>query len=48
PHWGKIHSLKHKELVKLYPRYRDFMELRKSLDPSGRLLNAHLRTLFNA
>lgn len=48
PHWGKIHSLKHKELVNLYPRYADFMELRKSLDPSGRLLNTHLRTLFNA
>jgi FAD-linked oxidoreductase len=48
PHWGKIHSLKHKDLVNLYPRYEDFMELRKSLDPSGRLLNAHLRTLFNA
>ena len=48
PHWGKIHSLTHRELSELYPRYRDFMEIRESLDPEGRMLNEHLRTLFNA
>lgn len=48
PHWGKIHSLSHKELSQLYPRYRDFMEIRESLDPQGRMLNPHLRKLFNA
>ncbi len=48
PHWGKIHSLTHRELSELYPRYRDFMEIRESLDPQGRMLNDHLRSLFDA
>jgi FAD/FMN-containing dehydrogenase len=48
PHWGKIHSLGYEQLRELYPRYRDFMAIRESLDPDGRLLNAHLRQLFNA
>ena len=46
PHWGKIHSLGFKELKDLYPRFRDFAEIRESLDPEGRLLNEHLRKLF--
>jgi len=46
PHWGKIHSLGYKELNTLYPRFRDFVEIRESLDPEGRLLNDHLRKLF--
>lgn len=48
PHWGKVHSLGHRELSQLYPRFRDFMEIRESLDPQGRMLNPHLRKLFNA
>jgi FAD-linked oxidoreductase len=48
PHWGKIHSLGHNQLSELYPRYRDFLEIRESLDPEGRMLNDHLRKLFNA
>ena len=48
PHWGKVHSLTHLELTKLYPRFKDFMELRRELDPQGRMLNPHLRALFNA
>jgi len=46
PHWGKVHSLGHAELTKLYPRFEDFRQLRNELDPSGRLLNDHLRKLF--
>ena len=48
PHWGKVHSLGHEELSQLYPRFRDFMEIRESLDPTGRMLNQHLKILFNA
>jgi len=48
PHWGKVHSLSHRELSQLYPRFNDFMEIRESLDPDGRMLNPHLRRLFNA
>lgn len=47
PHWGKVHSLTHKELTGLYPHFRDFMEIRRELDPQGRMLNPHLRALFN-
>ena len=46
PHWGKVHSLGHAELTKLYPRFEDFCRLRAELDPEGRLLNEHLRKLF--
>ena len=46
PHWGKIHSLGFKDLDALYPRFRDFVEIRNSLDPKGRLLNDHLKKLF--
>ena len=43
PHWGKLHTLGAERLAALYPRWRDFGELRRTLDPEGRLLNAHLR-----
>jgi|TARA_B110000908_G_scaffold26466_1_gene30730 FAD-linked oxidoreductase len=46
PHWGKIHTLGAPELAKLYPRFNDFKSIRKQLDPRGRMLNDHLRTLF--
>jgi FAD-linked oxidoreductase len=46
PHWGKIHSLGAEQLTALYPRFRDFQEVRKSLDPEGRMLNPHLRKIF--
>jgi len=46
PHWGKIHSLGHKELTELYPQFEAFRQIRATLDPEGRLLNDHLRKLF--
>lgn len=46
PHWGKLHNLGAPELARLYPRWRDFLEVRAHLDPHGRMLNTHLRTLF--
>ncbi len=46
PHWGKIHSLSAAQLRRLYPRFREFQELRAELDPNGRMLNPHLRRLF--
>jgi FAD/FMN-containing dehydrogenase len=46
PHWGKIHSLGFAELSRLYPKFDEFIALRAELDPEGRLLNDHLRTLF--
>jgi len=46
PHWGKLHSLRARDLASLYPRWREAMDVRRSLDPDGRFLNAHLRELF--
>ncbi|MFT5209726.1 MAG: FAD-linked oxidoreductase [Flavobacterium sp.] len=47
PHWGKLHTLDAKRLANLYPHHwQDFQEVRSTLDPSGKMLNDHLRELF--
>ena len=46
PHWGKWHSLKDKDLAALYPHWDEFKEIRRTLDPNGRMLNPHLQQLF--
>jgi FAD-linked oxidoreductase len=46
PHWGKMHSLGHEQLARLYPCWREFMELRRAMDPRGKFLNRHLRSLI--
>jgi FAD-linked oxidoreductase len=46
PHWGKLHTLQAKNLRVLYPRFDDFLRVRRQLDPQGRFLNDHARKLF--
>lgn len=46
PHWGKLHSLGYEQLVQMYPRFQDFCDLRKQLDPDGKFLNPYLARLF--
>lgn len=47
PHWGKLHTLDAKRLAALYPKHwQDFQEVRRTLDPQGRMLNAHLHRIF--
>jgi len=46
PHWGKLHTRRAADLAALYPRWRDFAELRRELDPAGVFANAYLRELF--
>ena len=48
PHWGKLHSLSAGELRERYPRFDDFRRVRAEFDPDGRMLNAHLRAVFDA
>lgn len=48
PHWGKMHTLGATELSQRYPRWNDFLQVRRELDPEGRLLNSHLKQLFGA
>ena len=46
PHWGKLNTLGRRELRSLYPRWDDFVAVRRELDPQGRFLNDYLRGLF--
>lgn len=46
PHWGKLHFMTPDRLRRLFPRYDDFVSLRRELDPSGVFLNPHLEALF--
>jgi FAD/FMN-containing dehydrogenase len=46
PHWGKLHSHTARELRALYPELDAFRAVRERLDPGGRFLNDHLRTLL--
>ena len=46
PHWGKVHSLGYTQLRALYPKFDEFIAVRAEVDPRGRLLNDHLKTLF--
>ena len=46
PHWGKVHSLGADQLTALYPDFERFKTIRAQLDPTGRMLNDHLRKLF--
>lgn len=46
PHWGKLHSLKARELALLYPNWNDFLAVRARLDPEARLLNPYLKSLL--
>jgi len=46
PHWAKHHGLEQAELSTLYPRWSDFIELRRKMDPDGKFLNCYLTKLF--
>jgi FAD/FMN-containing dehydrogenase len=46
PHWGKLHTLRAGQLEALYPRWKDFLEVRQELDPEARMLNPYLKSLF--
>jgi FAD/FMN-containing dehydrogenase len=46
PHWGKLHFMTADRLARLFPRYEDFVALRRRFDPKGTFLNRHTRPLF--
>jgi FAD/FMN-containing dehydrogenase len=46
PHWGKLHFNTAEDMPALYPRFEDFCDIRRRLDPAGVFLNDHLRNLF--
>ncbi|MFP6583715.1 MAG: D-arabinono-1,4-lactone oxidase [Candidatus Hydrogenedentota bacterium] len=47
PHWGKMHTLKAKELSELYPQWESFLKIREQLDPERRFMNDHLNDLLS-
>lgn len=46
PHWGKWHTSTASYFEQVYPKWQDFLKLRKELDPEGVLLNEHLKEVF--
>jgi FAD/FMN-containing dehydrogenase len=47
PHWGKIFFMDRERVAAAFPRYADFVEIRRRLDPDGVLLNDELARLFS-
>lgn len=47
PHWAKRHTLSRTDVDALYPMAERFREVRRSADPEGKFLNAHLAELFS-
>jgi len=46
PHWGKKHMRTAKETEILYPKYGEFLAVRRRLDPTNKFLNSYLRGIF--
>ncbi len=46
PHWGKVNTFSAENALNAYPKWKDFLEVRKNVDPDGRFLNAYLKALF--
>jgi len=46
PHWGKLNSLRAADFAGLYPRFKDAMQVRQTLDPGGKFLNDYLRRIL--
>lgn len=46
PHWGKLNSFTREDFANTYPHWKDFVEVRRQLDPNGKFLNKYLKTLF--
>ena len=47
PHWAKQSNLVKKDYIKLYPKFEDFVSLRKKLDPNDIFMNEFLRKIFH-
>ncbi|MFV0248832.1 MAG: D-arabinono-1,4-lactone oxidase [Tenacibaculum sp.] len=46
PHWGKLNTIKHKDIVDLYPKFSDFNAVRKQQDPDKIFTNAYLEKII--
>ena len=48
PHWGKVHYRGATDFAALYPRWEEFLELRKERDPHGKFMNGYLNRIFGS
>lgn len=48
PHWGKMHTRTARNFRTLYPKWDEFMTLRKQLDPDGLFMNEYLSGMLNS
>jgi FAD/FMN-containing dehydrogenase len=46
PHWGKIHWMTREDLAAAYPEWEAFLQVRRSMDPDGRVLSPYLREVL--
>ncbi|NTF09593.1 FAD-binding protein [Agrobacterium rubi] len=46
PHWGKMHNLTSTDLVSIYPRFREAMDIRRGLDPDNRFVSPYIAKLL--
>ncbi|XVH30498.1 D-arabinono-1,4-lactone oxidase [Haloferacaceae archaeon DSL9] len=46
PHWGKRHTLRAEDLRALYPKFDEFLAVRREADPDGVFLTEYLRELL--
>ncbi|MGM0461970.1 MAG: D-arabinono-1,4-lactone oxidase [Fibrobacterota bacterium] len=46
PHWAKHFSCTKEDFARLYPKWNDFIALRRKMDPRGKFLTPYLRSIF--
>lgn len=46
PHWGKMNTLDASVFSQRYPKWKEFLDVRASLDPEGKMLNPYLKKVF--
>ena len=46
PHWGKSFNMTPGEVDELYPKFQEFLNIRKRLDPNGVFLNQLMKDTF--
>lgn len=42
PHWAKAHGQTQQDLRQSYPKFDDFLDVRRQVDPHGMFLNDYL------
>ncbi|NEO41291.1 MAG: FAD-binding protein [Moorea sp. SIOASIH] len=46
PHWAKRHRMTASDFKKIYPKWEEFINLRRQMDPRGKFLNGYLQKIF--